>query len=330
MASLSKGTSFTDGVTGDVTAAKLAALVDAATPVQGFITDRTAETTVAGDDVVLVSDTSAAALRKMTVANFLAAPLTGTVNSTAGTIATATLGTTTGTAASFTSGTLTTGLIPTLTAGTTTGTAASFTSGTLTTGLIPTLTVGTSTSTAATITTGTITNLSTTLAGDFTIISGTGTLGTSGVTAGTYGGASAIPTLTLDAKGRVTTAGTTAFTTTPADGSITLAKLSTSAIQSENVKKRTAVAFCVANGNGTLQAGSFGFGSVTDGGVGIVQINFNFTASTNAVAVATNHAAGAMGGIERLELTSGSVTFQSRNSLGSSQDCSISCIVFSE
>jgi hypothetical protein len=118
---------------------------------------------------------------------------------------------------------LTTGLIPTLTAGTTTGTAASFTSGTLTTGLIPTLTVGTSTSTAATITagtvttlnstSGTITNLSTTLAGDFTISSGTGTLGTSGVTAGTYGGANAIPTLTLDAKGRVTTAGTTAFTT---------------------------------------------------------------------------------------------------------------------
>jgi hypothetical protein len=82
--------------------------------------------------VVLVSDTSAAALRKMTVANLFAAPLTGTVNSTAGTIATATLGTTTGTAASFTSGTLTTGLIPTLTAGTTTGTAASFTA--LTTG----------------------------------------------------------------------------------------------------------------------------------------------------------------------------------------------------
>jgi hypothetical protein len=97
MASLSKGTSFTDGVTGDVTAAKLAALVDAATPVQGFITDRTAETTVASDDVVLVSDTSAAALRKMTVANLFAAPLTGTVNSTAGTITALTTGT--GTAA---------------------------------------------------------------------------------------------------------------------------------------------------------------------------------------------------------------------------------------
>jgi hypothetical protein len=63
----------------------------------------------------------------MTVANLFAAPLTGTVNSTAGTIATATLGTTTGTAASFTSGT-----IAAATLGTTTGTAASFTA--LTTG----------------------------------------------------------------------------------------------------------------------------------------------------------------------------------------------------
>jgi hypothetical protein len=68
----------------------------------------------------------------------------------------------------FTSGTITTGLIPTLTAGTTTGTAGIFTSGTVAT---------------LNSTTGTITNLSTTLAGDFTITQGTGTIGTGVVTA---------------------------------------------------------------------------------------------------------------------------------------------------
>jgi hypothetical protein len=74
--------------------------------------------------------------------------------------------------------------------------------------------------------TGTITNLSTTLAGDFTISSGTGTLGTSGATAGTYGSVTAIPFLTVDAKGRITSATTGTFSSTPADGSITPAKLS--------------------------------------------------------------------------------------------------------
>jgi len=212
MASLSKGTSFTDGVTGDVTAAKLHALVDAATPVGGFVTDRTAKTSVVGADLVLVSDSADSNnLKKVTVTNL--ANNLPTARITTGTIDTATLGTTTGTLATFTSatitnGTITTGLIPTATLGTTTGTAATFTSATLTTGVIPTgtfgtttstaatittgtiptLTVGTSTSTAATVTngtvttlnstTGTITNLSTTLAGDFTISQGTGTVGT--------------------------------------------------------------------------------------------------------------------------------------------------------
>lgn len=121
MATFTAGTSFTDGVTGDVTAAKLNALVANATPLSNFITDRTAETSIATDDLVLISDTSdSGALNKMTVANLMKAEITGTINSTAGTITTAT--------------------IPTLTAGTTTGTAATFTSGTITTGVIPTLT----------------------------------------------------------------------------------------------------------------------------------------------------------------------------------------------
>jgi hypothetical protein len=122
-------------------------------------------------------------------------------------------------------------VIPNLTAGTTTSTAATITSGTITnlastTGTIATLNSTTGTIATLNSTTGTIGNLSTTLAGDFTISSGTGTLGTTGVTAGTYGSASAIPFLTVDAKGRITSATTGTFSSTPADGSITPAKLS--------------------------------------------------------------------------------------------------------
>jgi hypothetical protein len=75
-------------------------------------------------------------------------------------------------------------------------------------------------------TTGTITNLSTTLAGDFTISQGTGTLATSGATSGTYGSVTAIPFITVNAKGIITAATTGTFSAIPADGSITPAKLS--------------------------------------------------------------------------------------------------------
>jgi hypothetical protein len=105
----------------------------------------------------------------------------------------------------------------------TTGTIATLNS---TTGTIATLNSTTGTIATLNSTTGTITNLSTTLAGDFTISNGTGTLGTTAVTAGSYGSVSAIPFITVDAKGRVTAATTGTFSTTPADGSITPAKLS--------------------------------------------------------------------------------------------------------
>jgi hypothetical protein len=77
------------------------------------------------------------------------------------------------------------------------------------------LTSGTSTAnvlsaSTGTISTGTITKLTTTLAGDFTISNGTGTLSTSGATLGTYGGIESVPVISVDSKGRVTTVSTVA------------------------------------------------------------------------------------------------------------------------
>jgi hypothetical protein len=128
-------------------------------------------------------------------------------------------------------------------------------------------------------TTGTIGNLSTTLAGDFTISNGTGTLGTSGATAGTYGSVTAIPFLTVNAKGIITSATTGTFSTTPADGSITFAKLSTSGTEADNVASRTAKAWVNfdgttnTSGNCTIRA-DFNVSTVADNGTGNYTVNF--------------------------------------------------------
>lgn len=114
MASLTRGTTFVDGVANDVTAAKLSALVDNATPTSGFIQDRTAETITATNDTLLIGDASDSNnLKRITVANF--AQTLPTAKVTTGTIDTGTFGTTTSTAATITTGTITTGVIPTLT-----------------------------------------------------------------------------------------------------------------------------------------------------------------------------------------------------------------------
>jgi hypothetical protein len=239
---------------GTVTAAGLHNLIDTALVNSAIIKNQQEITTIGTADLLLIAPDSvdaSLAPRKVTVQNLLDDGLTagtftsfnltgaltyGTATgnstvSTTATISTATIstgiissltaGTTNSTAATITNGTITTGLIPTLTAGTTTGTAGIFTSGTIATLNSTTGTIGTLNST-----TGTITNLSTTLAGDFTISQGTATLATSGATAGTYGSVTAIPFLTVDAKGRITSATTGTFSSTPADGSITPAKLS--------------------------------------------------------------------------------------------------------
>jgi hypothetical protein len=298
---------FDFATNGTVTAAGLHNLIDDTNIYAGLISTQEEKTTVGTADLLLVADSSSIGspqivANRTTVYNLFDDALTGGTyanaqlsgnltygtatggrtistgaNITNGTISTLIAGTTTSTAAAITNGTITTALIPTLTAGTTTGTAGIFTSGTVATLNSTTGTIGTLNST-----TGTIANLSTTLAGDFTISRGTATLATSGATAGTYGSVTAIPFITVDAKGRITSATTGTFSASPADGSITFAKLSTSTTEADNVASRTARAWVNFNGSGTVAINSdFNVSSIADNNTGDYTVNFS-TALANA------------------------------------------------
>ena len=210
---------------GTVTAAGLHNLIDTALVNSAIIKNQQEITTIGTADLLLIAPDSvdaSLAPRKVTVQNLLDDGLTAGTFASLNLTGALTYGTATGNRTVSTSATITTGTIPNLTAGTTTSTAATITTGTITTAVIPTLTAGTTTGTAgiftsgtvATLksTTGTIGNLSTTIAGDFTISQGTGTLGTTGATLGTYGGATSVPVLAINAKGQVTSTGTAAIT----------------------------------------------------------------------------------------------------------------------
>jgi len=200
---LNRTTTF--ATNGTVTAAGLHNLIDDTGIYAGLITTQTELTTVGTADQLLiavggVSDTGAP--RRATVQNLFDDALTGGTYTNLSLTGALTYGTATGNRTVSTSATITTGTIPNLTSST----------ANITLGTIPTLTAGTTTGTAGIFTSGTVGNLSTTLAGDFTISQGTGTLGTTGATLGTYGGTTSIPVLAIDAKGRITTASTSAIT----------------------------------------------------------------------------------------------------------------------
>jgi hypothetical protein len=220
---------FTFATNGTVTANDLHNLIDSATIYQDLITGQQPITSVGTNYELLIADGTNpnAAPNAVTVYDLFDDALSVGTYTGLNLTGALTYGTATGTRlvsanATITTGTITTAVIPTLTSstatfGTTTSTAATITSGTVTNLVSTTGTIATLNSTTGTIgtlnsTTGTIGNLSTTLAGDFTISQGTGTLGTSGVTLGTYGGATSVPVLAIDAKGRITTASTSAIT----------------------------------------------------------------------------------------------------------------------
>lgn len=307
---------------GTVDAASLHNLIDSALINSAIIKNQDEITTIGTSDLLLIAPSSvdaALAPRKVTVQNliedsftlgtYVNLSLTGSLtygtatgNRTISTSATITnLSNTSGTIATLNS---TTGTIVTLNS--TTGTIATLnsTTGTITninstTGTIATLnsttgtisTINSTTGTIATLnsTTGTIGNLSTTLAGDFTISQGTGTLGTSGVTSGTYGNASAIPFITVDAKGRITSATTGTFSSTPPDASITPAKMS--GAQSGSAPAYAIRGWVNFNGTGTISIrGSGNVSSISDGGVGIYTVNWNtpMPSSTYSVSYSIN------------------------------------------
>lgn len=125
-------------------------------------------------------------------------------------------------------------------------------------------------------------NLSGTNTGDQTItltgdVAGTGTggvsttLASSGVTAGVYGSASLVPILTVDAKGRVTSATTTTITS----GSITLAGDVTGLVSTTSVDKikGTPVTLTSLTTNNLLQYNGTAFVNVAPSALGIITTN---------------------------------------------------------
>ena len=193
--------------------------------------------------------------------------VTGNINSTYSTFGSSTTGTTFSTAGSTTNGT-----IQTLTASTATISVGTYS--------------GAINSTNGTIanlrsTTGTIGNFTTTLAGDFTISSGTGTLATSGATSGTYGDASSYPIVAVNAKGIVTSVSTAAGGGSIGTNSVYFGSLSTSATESTNVASRVAKAWVNFNGNPTLAVrNSFNINQVVRNNTGDYTVNFNTSIGT--------------------------------------------------
>lgn len=202
MPNFTKGKTFTS--TEELTNTKLHQLVEDASMNVTAITSLTALTDAVADaDTLPLADDSATAIRKVAASNFLKKNASsifdaGTTRITG--VATPTGSTDATTKAYVDSIAVVAGNLPSVTTGNN-GSLLKVTSG-----------VWTTTASDA-VSTAQIQNLAVTGA----------KLEDSGATAGTYGGSTSTPQITVDAKGRITSA--ISFNTTPADGTVTSAKM---------------------------------------------------------------------------------------------------------
>ena len=244
MPNFTKGKTFTS--TEELTNIKLHQLVEDASMNVTAITSLTALTDpVADTDTLPIADDSATAIRKVAASNFLkknASSVYDAGSTRVTGVATPTNASDATTKAYVDSIAVVAGNLPTVTSGDN-GSLLKVTSG-----------VWTTTASDA-VSSAQIQNDSVTGA----------KLENSGATAGTYGGSTSIPQITVDAKGRITSA--IAFNATPADGTVTSAKMADLS---------------------PSPAGTYGSGSV------VPVLTLNAKGQVTSVATATVGAAGGM------------------------------------
>jgi hypothetical protein len=129
----------------------------------------------------------------------------------------------------------------------------------------------------------------------------------------------------------------TSASSTPADGSITYAKLSTSSTEADNVANRTSKAWVNFNGVGTVAIrDDFNVSSITDNGVGDYSVvfssplaNANYAFATHGADTATDGFMGSWGPSTNFTQTTALIRLQATNdSSGASfvQDLSTACV----
>lgn len=212
MPNFTKGKTFTS--TEELTNIKLHQLVEDASMNVTAITSLTALTdAVADSDTLPLADDSATAIRKVAASNFLKKNSSsvfdaGTTRITG--VATPSTSSDATTKAYVDSIAVVAGNLPTVTTGDN--------------GSLLKVSAGVWTTTASdAVSTAQIQNLAVTGA----------KMEDSGATAGTYGGATSTPQITVDAKGRITSA--LSFNTTPADGTVTTAKIADSGVTTAKI-----------------------------------------------------------------------------------------------
>ena len=208
-ATATSATSFTGNLSGDVSGTQSSTVVSKinGTSLAGLSTGILKNTTSTGVPTIAVAGTDYQAPLTLTTTGTGAATLSGTTLNIPTVASTVDASTISGTVAVANGGTG-------VTSATGTGSVVLSTSPTLVTPNLgtPSTLVGTNISgTAANLTAGNVTT-NANLTGDVTSLGNATTLAASGVVSGTYGSSTAIPTFTVDSKGRITTASTTSIT----------------------------------------------------------------------------------------------------------------------